>query len=79
MSIRKDTSNAIKHSFFRTTPPPNPVTLEQVVAALRPFVIAYNKKADHIGDSDLSNEQPRYVDVTLGDCRKAARLLARLA
>lgn len=53
--------------------------IQGLVQALQPFVEAYERKADHIGDSDLDNEQPRYVDVTLGDCRKAARLLARLA
>lgn len=43
--------------------------------ALRPFVEAYEKAADPIGDSDLYNEQPRHVTVTLGDCRRAASLL----
>lgn len=45
--------------------------------ALEPFVDAYNKGADHIADSDLYPEQPRSVHVTLGDCRKAARVLRR--
>lgn len=43
--------------------------------ALRPFVEAYARSAEPIGDSDLYNEQPRSVSVTLGDCRKAAMLL----
>jgi hypothetical protein len=45
-------------------------------AALLPFVASYNRAADHIGDSDLYGEQPRSVHVTLGDCRKAARIAA---
>jgi hypothetical protein len=44
--------------------------------ALAPFVASYNRAADHIGDSDLYGEQPRAVHVTLGDCRKAARIAA---
>lgn len=43
--------------------------------ALRPFVDAYRKSADPVGDSDLYPEQPRAVYVTLGDCRKADRIL----
>ena len=43
--------------------------------ALKPFVKAYAKAADPIGDSDLYDEQPRSVSVTLGDCRRAAALL----
>lgn len=46
-----------------------------LIAALRPFVIAYRKAADPIGDSDLYPEQPRHVTVSLGDCRKAALVL----
>lgn len=46
-------------------------------AALAPFVAAYLKHSDPIGDSDLYPEQPRSVHVTLGDCRKAARCLVR--
>ena len=49
-----------------------------VVDALQPFVAAYKKTADDIGDSDLYDEQPRSVHVTLGDCRKAARVLAAI-
>ena len=45
-------------------------------AALRPFVAAYMKAADEIGDSDLYDEQPRHVTVTLGDCRRARAALA---
>jgi hypothetical protein len=44
--------------------------------ALHPFVDAYVKAADPIGDSDLYDEQPRHVAVTLGDCRRAAAALA---
>ena len=47
--------------------------------ALQPFVTAYKKAADDIGDSDLYDEQPRAVYVTLGDCRRAARVLAAVA
>lgn len=46
-------------------------------AALDPFVTAYRKGADPIGDSDLDDEQPRSVSVTLGDLRRAARLVGR--
>ena len=48
---------------------------DQIRAALLPFVEAYCKAADPIGDSDLDDEQPRHVTVTLGDCRRASRLL----
>ena len=48
---------------------------DAIIQALRPFVEAYAKSADPIGDSDLDNEQPRHVTVTLGDCRRAAQLL----
>ena len=46
-------------------------------AALDPFVTAYRNAADPIGDSDLDDEQPRHVFVTLGDLRRAARLVGR--
>jgi hypothetical protein len=55
--------------------PPIPELLEQ---ALKPFVDAYTKHADQIGDSDLYDEQPRSVHVTLGDCRRAHLLLLHL-
>ena len=48
---------------------------DRIIQALRPFVEAYVRAADPIGDSDLDNEQPRHVTVTLGDCRRAANLL----
>ena len=48
---------------------------DAIIQALRPFVEAYAEAADPIGDSDLDNEQPRHVTVTLGDCRRAANLL----
>jgi hypothetical protein len=47
-------------------------------AALKPFVEAYSSAADPIGDSDLYDEQPRSVHVTLGDCRRAALLLRQM-
>ncbi len=49
--------------------------IEQLERALRPFVDAYKREACPVGDSDLYNEQPRAVRVTLGDCRLAARVL----
>lgn len=55
--------------------PPIPKLLED---ALRPFVEAYVKDADQIGDSDLYDEQPRSVRVTLGDCRRAHLLLLQI-
>lgn len=50
-------------------------TNRQLMAALKPFVVAYEKAAEPIGDSDLYGEQPRSVSVTLGDCRTAAAIL----
>jgi hypothetical protein len=51
---------------------------DALVAALRPFVDAYKRAEDAVADSDLYNEQPRSVSVTLGDCRRAARVLLEL-
>ena len=48
---------------------------DAIIQALRPFVEAYARDANPIPDSDLDNEQPRVVRVTLGDCRRAAALL----
>jgi len=48
---------------------------DAIIQALRPFVEAYARDADPIPDSDLDDEQPRAVRVTLGDCRRAASLL----
>jgi hypothetical protein len=48
---------------------------EKLANALAPFVAAYEKAACPVGDSDLYNEQPRSVSVTLGDCRRAAAVL----
>lgn len=48
---------------------------QRIEQALSVFVEAYARAADPIGDSDLDNEQPRHVTVTLGDCRRAANLL----
>lgn len=59
----------------RPKTPPIPQLLE---AALKPFVDAYTKHADQIGDSDLYDEQPRSVHVTLGDCRRAHLLLLQI-
>lgn len=55
--------------------PPITKTLE---TSLRAFVEAYLKHAEPIGDSDLDDEQPRSVHVTLGECRKAQRALWEL-
>jgi len=55
-----------------------PTTRERVLElekALLPFVLAYQREAEPIGDSDLYNEQPRSVHVLLGDCRHAERVL----
>ena len=40
---------------------------------LRAFVAAY--KGDEIADSDLDDEQPRTITVTLGDIRRAERAI----
>ena len=48
---------------------------QRIEAALAVFAESYAKAADPIGDSDLDDEQPRHVTVTLGDCRRAASLL----
>lgn len=48
---------------------------DAIIQALRPFVEAYARDACRFSDSDLDNEQPRAVRVTLGDCRRAASLL----
>jgi hypothetical protein len=47
----------------------------RLLEAVKPFVAAYRKAEEPIGDSDLDNEQPRSVSVTLGDCRRAAATL----
>ena len=59
-----------------------PTASEQILAdkimlgrALIAFVWAYERQAEPIGDSDLYDEQPRSVSVTLGDCRRATALL----
>lgn len=49
--------------------------IEKLRTALQPFAQAYANVADPIVDSDLDDEQPRHVAVTLGDCRRAASLL----
>ncbi|MGH7472717.1 MAG: hypothetical protein ACREJW_02150, partial [Candidatus Methylomirabilales bacterium] len=47
----------------------------RLLQALRPFILAYRQEAEPIGDSDLDNEQPRNITITLGDCRTADALL----
>lgn len=51
---------------------------DRLEEALRPFVESYKQNADPVGDSDLDNEQPRDVWVTLGDCRRARSVLQEL-
>jgi hypothetical protein len=51
---------------------------KQLEEALRPFVESYRKDADPVGDSDLYDEQPRAVRVSLGDCRRAYRAIREL-
>lgn len=51
----------------------------KLTAALRPFVQAYVNARCEISDSDLDNEQPVHVTVTLGDCRKADAALGYLS
>jgi len=63
----------------KAAPKKQPQLQPLLEAALRPFVDAYKKAADPIGDSDLYDEQPRSVSVTLGDCRRAALLLSQIA
>lgn len=48
---------------------------EQLIAALAPFVAAYEKQHDEIADSDLYPEQPKHITVSLGDIRKAQMIL----
>lgn len=48
-----------------------------LLAALQPFVDAYRKAACPVGDSDLYDEQPRHVGVTLSDCRRAVTALRK--
>ena len=48
---------------------------QALIQALRPFVDAYRRDEDHIANSDLDDEQPVTVYVTLGDCRRADRAL----
>jgi hypothetical protein len=55
------------------------VRAHALAMAMLPFVQSYENAACHISDSDLDNEQPRSVSVTLGDCRLAARLLKEFA
>jgi hypothetical protein len=57
---------------------PNAKVSEQLARALKPFVDSYERDCDPVGDSDLYNEQPRIVQVTLGDCRRAASVMRLL-
>lgn len=50
---------------------------KELIDALRPFVESYRQQDSAIGDSDLYDEQPMSVHVTLGDIRKASRALWR--
>jgi hypothetical protein len=50
--------------------------IEALTKALARYVNAYASSADPIGDSDLFDEQPIAVRVTLGDHRHAARVLS---
>ncbi len=70
--MAKPTLTELAAERARKAPPSREALLQ---AVLMPFVLAYAKAADPIGDSDLDNEQPRHVTVTLGDCRRAASLL----
>ena len=42
-------------------------------AAIQPILAEYAKR-DPIGDSDLYDEQPVHITVTLGDLRRLARI-----
>lgn len=53
-------------------------TIASLAAALEPFYAAYKKKDSDIPDSDLDNEQPKHVTVTLGDLRRARSALYML-
>lgn len=44
--------------------------------AVLPILIAY-RASDNPGNSDLDNEQPYHLTVTLGDLRKLARIFMR--
>ena len=47
----------------------------QLIGALRPFVADFDRQSDP-GTSDLDNEQPMNIRVSLGDCRRARLALA---
>lgn len=46
-----------------------------LAGCLRPFVQSYLRDECPVSDSDLYDEQPRSVHVTLGDCRRARAAL----
>jgi hypothetical protein len=73
--LQDSTEEMIRMREPRHAAPPKAEDAHKLRLALLPFVLAYAEAADPIGDSDLYNEQPRSVSVTLGDCRKAAALL----
>jgi hypothetical protein len=66
------------YNYVRWHTRPNATTTEQLYRALKPFVEAYEKARDPVDDSDLYNEQPRSVSVTLGDCRRAASVMRKV-
>jgi len=47
--------------------------LRELFAAIQPILAEYAKR-DPIGDSDLYDEQPVHITVTLGDLRRLARI-----
>lgn len=53
------------------------ITDAEVVAALAPFLAAYEKVACAMVDPELDNEQPESITVPLGAIRKAQRLVGR--
>jgi len=46
---------------------------DELLAAIQPILAEYAKR-DPIGDSDLDDEQPVHITVTLGDLRRLARI-----
>ncbi len=51
------------------------VAAPDLYAALKPFADAF-RAATNPGDSDLDDEQPYHITVTLGDLRRARRLVS---
>jgi hypothetical protein len=50
-----------------------------ILRALQPFIEAIEKAANPVADSDLYDEQPRTITVTLGDCRTLETLVRTIA